>query len=36
MQQAPILSFDEEGDIPIPASKHKRIFSFEYQLSKFI
>lgn len=23
--QAPILSFDEEGDIPLPARKHKRI-----------
>jgi len=26
--QAPILSFDEEGDIPVPATKHKRMNVF--------
>ncbi|CAF1153553.1 unnamed protein product [Rotaria sp. Silwood1] len=25
--QAPILSFDEEGDIPVPTTKHKRFLS---------
>ncbi|CAF3143707.1 unnamed protein product [Rotaria socialis] len=25
--QAPILSFDDEGDIPVPATKHKNILS---------
>ena len=24
--QAPILSFDEEGDIPVPAAKKKRMY----------
>lgn len=26
--QAPILSFDEEGDIPLPATKHKRMLNY--------
>jgi hypothetical protein len=30
--QAPILSFDEEGDIPLPTIKHKRMKSFYFRI----
>jgi len=34
--QAPILSFDEEGDIPLPATKNKRMNFYNVEISSNI